>query len=114
MADKPIDFPELPGCSNADPIALQVLGDSMEPEFEDGCIIVIDPAGVVRNGSYVFADIDGEYIFRQLEIRDGRYFLKPLNPKYETQEIAGLQNIHGVIVQKAGRTGRRKDRKRYV
>ncbi len=32
-------------CSEAEPFALQVHGDSMEPEFKHGCVIVIDPAG---------------------------------------------------------------------
>lgn len=100
-------------CSGRDPFALQVLGDSMEPEFENGCIIVIDPDGVVDNGSYVFAVHNDEYIFRQLEItEDGRYYLKALNESYETLEIPGLESVHGVIVQKAGK--RRSERKHYV
>ena len=30
-------------CSALEPYALRVLGDSMEPEFADGCVIIIDP-----------------------------------------------------------------------
>ena len=36
------------GCASSEPFALRVLGDSMEPEFKDGCVIIIDPDGVVR------------------------------------------------------------------
>ncbi len=98
-------------CSNSDPFALQVLGDSMEPEFPDKCIIIIDPAGVISNGSYVFATHNGEYIFRQLKIEDGKYYLVPLNENYEVIEIPGIEAIHGKIVQRAGK--RRADRKHY-
>lgn len=99
------------GCSAASPFALQVLGDSMEPEFKHGCVIVIDPEGVVRHECYVMAEHNGENTFRQLRIQEERYFLAPLNDQYETVEITGLDVIKGVIVQQAGR--RRADRKFY-
>jgi DNA polymerase V len=99
-------------CTGKDPIALQVLGDSMEPEFMDGHIIVIEPDGVVENGSYVFAMHEEEYIFRQLAIEDDKYYLKPLNEKYPTINVSGLDAIHGVITQRAGK--RRKEHKSYV
>ncbi len=99
-------------CDHSDPLALQVLGDSMTPEFEEGHVIVIEPDGVVNNGSYVLAKHEGEFIFRQLEIEDERYFLKPLNNHYPVLEISGMEDIHGVITQQTGR--RRKDRKHYI
>lgn len=92
--------------------ALQVLGDSMLPEFQEGHIIIIDPDAVVENGSYVLAKHEGEYIFRQLVIEDNHYFLKPLNEKYPTLSISSLDAIQGVIVQRAGK--RRKEHKHYV
>ena len=99
------------GCAADEPFALQVLGDSMEPEFEHGCVIVIDPAGVIQNGSFVLAQIDGEYIFRQLLAQEDRLYLKPMKSTYETVEIPNLQAITGVVVQKAGT--RRRQHKRY-
>ena len=99
-------------CSESEPYALRVLGDSMVPEFEHGAIIIVDPAGVIESGSYVVAQTDGEYTFRQLRIEGERYFLKPLNDTYESQEIPNLKAVVGVVVQKAGT--RRKDRKHYV
>jgi len=38
------------GCAASEPFALRVLGDSMLPEFADGSIIIIDPAGAIRDG----------------------------------------------------------------
>lgn len=99
------------GCSESEPYALRVLGDSMLPEFKEGAVIVIDPAGAMRDGSYVVAMHNDELIFRQLRIHDDKYFLQPLNDLYDTVEIPGLSAVTGVISQQAGR--RRKDRKRY-
>jgi len=100
-------------CSGAEPFALMVLGDSMEPEFSEGDIIVVEPEGLARDGSYVMAWLDGEWIFRQLVGRDGDWKLRPLNPKYPTAPIADLSVIKGVIIQKS-KPGRRKAAKRYV
>lgn len=99
------------GCASSEPFALRVLGDSMEPEFKDGCIIIIDPAGVIENGKYVIAEHEGEYIFRQFLQEQEKCFLKPLNEGYKTIEIEGPGIVRGVITQRAGT--RRKHHKRY-
>ncbi len=99
-------------CSESEPFALRTLDDSMEPEFAKGCIIIIDPSHVYRDGSYVFAkDNKDEYIFRRLRIIDQRYFLEPLNDLYETFEIKSPKQIEGIITQRAGK--RRTYHKRY-
>ena len=98
-------------CSAQDQFVLQVLDDSMLPEFDIGNIIVIDPEAVVRDECFVFAKYDDEYIFRQLSIKDDVYTLTALNKNYPDLPIAGISDIHGVIVQGGG--VRRKDRKRY-
>lgn len=103
---------DMGGCAASEPFALRVLGDSMVPEFDDGCIIVIDPAGVIENGCYVLAVHENEYIFRQLIIDNGSYYLKPLNDGYETLGIPNIDAVKGIIVQKAGT--RRHHRKHYV
>ncbi len=56
----------LAGCSGAESFALMVLGDSMEPEFVEGDIIIIEPEGLTVEGSYVMAWLADEWIFRQL------------------------------------------------
>ena len=100
-------------CAGSEPFALQVLGDEMEPEFENGIIIVVDPDGIVENGSYVVAQLDEEFYFRQLVWDDDkRYFLKALNDRYEAMEVSGIEVVKGVVVQKAGKY--RRQRKHYV
>ena len=46
-------------CAGAEVFALQVLGQSMAPEFEEGEIIVIEPEGALRDSSFVLAQLDG-------------------------------------------------------
>jgi len=100
-------------CKEAEPFALRVLDDSMQPEFRKGCIIVIDPTGRATNGSYVLVDTaDGGYVFRQLAEHQGGYQLRALNDQYPVIETADdLSQLVGVIVQRAG--GRRSYHKHY-
>ena len=105
------DLADHGGCANSEPFALRVLGDSMEPEFRDGNIIIIDSAAAVESGCYVLAQVDGEYIFRQLIIENNRYVLRALNEGYEEIEVPGIEAIRGVIVQRSG--GRRKNHKHF-
>lgn len=100
------------GCSESEPYALRVLGDSMMPEFNEGAIIIVDPAGAIRDGCYVVANHNDELIFRQLRMVEDKYYLQPLNDLYDTVEIESLEAITGVISQQAGT--RRKDRKHYT
>lgn len=113
MSERPVSkIPPIEGsCSAKEIFALRALGDSMIPEFEHGTVIIIDPEAVIKDGSYVIAQVDGEYIFRQLVIRADKYFLQPLNDLYETIEISGLDVLEGVIVQ-AG--SRRRNMKKYA
>jgi SOS-response transcriptional repressor LexA len=109
----PAQDDRLDACSAAEPFALMVLGDSMLPEFAEGEIIVIEPEGLARDGSYVLAFHDGEHIFRQLVNRNGRWCLHPLNPGYPDAEIADLSAVKGVIIQKQ-KPGSRRSRKSYT
>jgi len=104
---------EVDACASAEPYALMVLGDAMLPEFEDGDIIVVEPEGLARDGSFVVAYHNDEYTFRQLQIKDGRHYLAALNPNYPTEEAAGIEAVKGVVIQKK-KPGNRKSFKSYV
>ena len=99
-------------CASSEPFALQGLGDSMAPEFPDGCVVVSEPSGAVHDGCYVIAECKGETILRQLRITAGEWHLEPLNPKYPHLKIDGPDNIRGIVIQRAGR--RRADRRSYL
>ncbi|MGB0126879.1 MAG: S24 family peptidase [Rhodocyclaceae bacterium] len=110
----PSDDPEFGACSAAEPFALVVLGDSMLPEFAEGEVIVIEPEGFARDGSYVLALRGGEYVFRQLVRGEAGWILHPLNPAYADEAIGDLSAVKGVIIQKQAPGGRRSTRKRYI
>lgn len=87
--------------------ALRIRGNSMEPEFREGDVVVIDPTIQPHPGDYVVAtDESGEGTFKQYrnaginERGDGVFELCPLNPLYapmrsDRQQIA----IVGVMVE---------------
>lgn len=113
MTESPMDAADETSCSAGEAFALQVLGTSMEPEFNAGEIIVIEPEGVVRDGSFVFAQHQGEWIFRQLCRSASGWTLHALNPAFPDLPLADLADVRGVIIQKA-LPGRRRASKRYV
>jgi DNA polymerase V len=109
----PVIVPETGTCIEAEPFALQVLDDAMEPEFPAGCIIIIDPTGRATDGAFVLAQIDEEFIFRTLHCTpSGDFELHALNAGYAPLALDdGLEAVTGVITQRAGR--RRRDHKHY-
>ena len=89
-------------CSYNELFALQVLGDSMEPEFPDQCIVVIEPADLAASGAYVFVEVEGVRWMRQY-IADaaGNQKLVALNDLYPEIDLAGTEwKVLGVIVQR--------------
>jgi phage repressor protein C with HTH and peptisase S24 domain len=84
------------GCS------MQVLGDSMEPEFPDRCIILIEPTEFCRSGMYVFAEVEGVRWFREYQRdSDGREWLIAQNDLYPEIGLSGLEwKVLGVIIQR--------------
>ncbi|MGC1816658.1 MAG: S24 family peptidase [Casimicrobiaceae bacterium] len=100
-------------CSGAEPFALMVLGDSMQPEFVEGEVIVVEPEGLATDGSYVIAQVDDEWTFRQLTRTAECWRLTALNPAYPPVDLADLTPIRGVVIQKS-KPGRRRALRRYV
>lgn len=107
------DVNEASNCASAEPYALMVLGDSMLPEFQEGEIIVVEPSGLVKSGSYVVAFVNEEYIFRQVIQHEEGWMLKPLNPVYPNIPIDDLEPCKGVVIMKK-KPGRRREQKRYI
>ncbi|HUL12618.1 MAG TPA: S24 family peptidase [Methylococcaceae bacterium] len=81
--------------------ALRVQGDSMEPMFPNGSVIIVDPGAEPRQGSYVIVRLDDaeQATFKQLVIDGGARYLKPLNPRYPVMEIKERATLCGVVRQ---------------
>lgn len=105
------------GCSGGESFALRVLGDDMAPEFNDGEILIIEPDGALRDGSYVLAQVAGDWTFRQLRRAGGEasaaWSLHALKPGLPVHPLPDLAAVHGVVIQKAV-PGRRRLSKFYV
>lgn len=104
---------ETDACSGGESFALRVLGQSMVPEFAEGEIIIVEPEGLARDGSYVLAWHGGDWTFRQLRRIDGCWWLHALNPAFPDVALEDLSAVRGVIIQKA-LPGRRRASKRYI
>lgn len=105
--------PEPAGCAGEEPFALIVLGSSMAPEFNEGEVIIVEPDGWATDGSFVVAQVDGDWMLRRLD-RDGpRWRLSALDPACAAVPLADLAAVRGVVIQKT-RPGRRRPLKRYV
>lgn len=100
-------------CSGAESFALMVLGDSMLPEFAEGEVVIIEPEGLAKDGAYVLAFHQDEWIFRQLRQVGDTWRLSPRNPAYPEIVIGDLAPVRGVIIQKT-KPGRRRALKHYV
>lgn len=77
--------------------ALRVQGDSMEPRFTEGMLLIVEPELDGQHGDYVIVkNGSNETTFKQL-VKDGSdWFLKPLNPRYPIKSL-GADTIVGVV-----------------
>lgn len=81
--------------------AVRVTGDSMEPKFPEGALIVVEPDEDPLPGKFVVVRKrgDNEATFKQLVLDGGVYYLKPLNPRYPIMELPADSVIVGVVKQ---------------
>jgi len=89
-------------CSYNELYALQVLDDSMEPEFPEKCIIVIEPSRKCVSGAFIIITVDGERWFRQfITDKDNKSRIVALKDGYPDIELEGNNyQVEGVIVQR--------------
>ncbi len=91
----------LSACSAKEPFALQVLGNSMEPEFPDGCIITLEPADQCLSGMYIMVMVEDVRWFRQY-INDAQgERLVALNALYPEIPLQGLEwQVEAIVMQR--------------
>lgn len=78
--------------------ALRVEGDSMEPKFTEGMVIIVEPDLDPLPNDYVVAvNGDNEATFKQLIKDGGDWLLKPLNPRYPIKPL-GHARVIGVVI----------------
>ena len=94
------DEVSLPEIADANAYALEISGDSMEPVYRDGDLVIISPSAPIRRGDRVVArTTKGEVMAKQLARRSARRVeLKSLNPahpdySFELNEVAWVHRI---------------------
>ncbi|MCY4264688.1 MAG: S24 family peptidase, partial [Gammaproteobacteria bacterium] len=83
---------------------LRVRGASMQPRFNEGDLIFVDPNVAPDHGKFVVVRLteSNEATFKQLMIEDGKHYLKAINPDWPQRiiEVNEEAIICGVIVFK--------------
>lgn len=82
------DYVYAPGVTDAEAFAIVVCGDSMEPRFKEGDVLVISPEAPVQTGDDCFVKIASEdsATLKRVYYEEGsRIRLQPLNPRYPAQ-----------------------------
>lgn len=78
--------------------ALRVVGDSMEPKFPEGSIIIVEPEEQANNKSFVIVRQDGDKAtFKQLIDDGSERYLKPINERYPIIPFSSDSEICGVV-----------------
>lgn len=87
-----------------DYVSLRVHGDSMEPEYRDGDVVLIRLDTDIKSGDICSVFINGEdAVLKKVLQVDGGYILQPLNSNYEPMfftaidDSTGSFRIHGIV-----------------
>jgi phage repressor protein C with HTH and peptisase S24 domain len=78
-----------PGIEDEHAYALEISGDSMQPAYRDGDIIVVSPSTAIRRGDRVVVKTkDGEVMAKELKRRTTKTIeLKSLNPSHAERTL---------------------------
>lgn len=84
--------------------AVRVKNDSMEPEFKEGDLLIVNPNLEPRSGDYVIAKLvnENEATFKRLVLHDDLIILRPLNPRYQDIVLSdpGRVALVGKVVER--------------
>jgi phage repressor protein C with HTH and peptisase S24 domain len=95
------DEVSLPEIGDTNAYALEISGDSMEPVFRDGDMVIVSPAAPIRRGDRVVVRTTrGEVMAKQLARRSARRVelrsLNPAHPDYSF-DLAEVTWIHRIV-----------------
>ena len=95
------DEVSLPEIGDANAYALEISGDSMEPVFRDGDLVIVSPAAPIRRGDRVVVrTAGGEVMAKQLARQSAkRVELRSLNPEHPNYsfDLADITWIHRIV-----------------
>jgi len=92
------DYVRCPDVHDPNAFAVRVVGDSMEPKFKEGDIVIFSPAAEVRNGDDCFVRfaMPHETTFKRVFFEPGNKIrLQPRNEKYPPIIVDG-ERVNGI------------------
>ena len=95
------DEVSLPEIADPNAYALEISGDSMEPVFRDGDLVIVSPSAPIRRGDRVVVrTVNGEVMAKQLTRRSARRVeLKSLNPEHPNYsfDLSDVTWVHRIV-----------------
>jgi phage repressor protein C with HTH and peptisase S24 domain len=95
------DEVSLPEIADPNAYALEISGDSMEPVYRDGDLVIVAPSAPIRRGDRVVVRTgDGQVMAKQLTRRSARRIeLKSLNPEHPDYsfDLADVAWMHRIV-----------------
>jgi SOS-response transcriptional repressor LexA/DNA-binding Xre family transcriptional regulator len=81
--------------------AIQVLGESMYPRFEDNSLIICSTLKKAQNRDFVISYIKSSntFVFRQIFLDVQMMILKAINPDFSVIQMSQDDYIMGVVIQ---------------
>ena len=77
-------------CRDTKAFAVRLEGDSMEPRYLEGDLLIVQPSEECYSGCLAVLKMTNDGIlFRRIEKRGQDFRLVPLNPQYGVEEISG-------------------------
>jgi phage repressor protein C with HTH and peptisase S24 domain len=78
-----------PAVNDENAYALEISGNSMEPAYRDGTVIIVSPSASVRRGDRVVVKSkDGEVMVKELKRRSSKSLeLRSLNPEHKERTL---------------------------
>lgn len=77
-------------------IMLKIVGDSMQPAFEDGEYVFIKLTKEIRSGQFAAIIVDGEAFLKKVYVEENQMRLVSLNKKYEDIIVNEHSNVEVV------------------
>jgi phage repressor protein C with HTH and peptisase S24 domain len=95
------DEVSLPEIADANAYALEISGDSMEPVFRDGDLVIVSPSAPIRRGDRVVVRTSsGEVMAKQLVRKSARRVdVKSLNPEHPDYsfDLSDVTWMHRIV-----------------
>ncbi|HNY43786.1 MAG: translesion error-prone DNA polymerase V autoproteolytic subunit [Bacteroidota bacterium] len=78
---------------------VKVIGNSMEGDFSDGDLLIIDKSLEWKENRIALCFVEGEFTLKRIRIKNGKHYLVPSNSEFPIIEINEYNNatIWGVV-----------------